>query len=179
MNIILGITGSVAAYKACELASRLRQRGDSVKVVMTTAGTKFVTPVNFRAVTGNPVYVDMFLLNQEGDSPVHINLAEWADLLVIAPATANVIGKIANGIADNLLTTIALSVKVPVIIAPAMNENMFLNPVVQKNLAALRTLGIHIVEPETGFLACGYTGKGRLASIEKIIAVIDKFSDRQ
>lgn len=170
-HIVIGITGSVAAYKACELTSRLKQEGADVRIVMTRNAMEFIGPVTFRSLTGNPVYTYMF---SNEDPLSHVNLAEWLDVLVIAPATANIIGKISHGIADDLLTTLVLATQKPIIIAPAMNERMYLAKVVQENIEILKGRGYHIVEPETGFLACGYTGKGRLAGVDKIIDEIRK-----
>lgn len=180
-SILVGITGSIAAYKAAELVSQLKQLQANIYVIMTKNAMEFVGPATFRSLTGSPVFYEMFpkeelfVKNYNNiDSNMHIKLAEWPDVLVIAPATANIIGKIANGIADDLLSTVILSTKKPLIIAPAMNEKMYLNVAVQENLKILKKRGIHIIEPETGFLACGYEGKGRLASVLKIIDEIRK-----
>lgn len=170
-HIVIGVTGSVAGYKAAELTSRLKQEGADIRVVMTKNAVEFIGPVTFRALTGNPVFCDMF---SKEDPLSHINLSEWLDVLVIAPATANIIGKLAHGIADDLLSTLVLATQKPILIAPAMNERMYLNKVVQDNLSILRGLGYHIIEPETGFLACGYAGKGRLAGVDRIIDEIRK-----
>lgn len=170
-HIVIGVTGSVAAYKAAELASQLKQSGADIHVVMTRNALEFIGPVTFRSLTGNPVFCDMF---SKVDPLSHISLAEWLDVLVIAPATANIIGKIANGIADDLLTILVLATHKPILIAPAMNEKIYLNKVVQENIDLLKKRGYHIIEPETGFLACGYTGKGRLADVDKIIGVIKR-----
>lgn len=171
-HIAIGVTGSVAAYKAAELASRLKHEGAEVYVIMTSNAMEFVGPSTFRSLTGNPVLSKMFSKeNVFGPSP-HIGIGDWMDVLVIAPATANIIGKIANGIADDLLTTVALSAQKPILIAPAMNERMYLNPSVQENMEVLKKHGCHLIEPETGFLACGYKGKGRLANLDTIISVI-------
>lgn len=168
-HIVIGVTGSVAAYKAAELTSQLKQKGADIYVVMTRNAQEFIGPVTFRSLTGNPVFCDMF---SKEDPLSHINLSERLDILVIAPATANIIGKISHGIADDLLSTLVLATHKPIIIAPAMNEKIYLNKVVQDNLKILKGRGYHIIEPETGFLACGYTGKGRLADVEKIIKKI-------
>lgn len=166
--IILGVTGGIAAYKAADLASKLTQAGATVKTVMTESATKFVTPLTFRNLTGQPVVTDMFELDSEY-SVEHVALAEAADTVIIAPATANIIAKIACGIADDSLTCIVLATEAPVVIAPSMNDNMYKNSVTQENLAKLRDRGFIIVEPEYGRLASGKIGQGRLADIDKIL----------
>lgn len=170
-TIIVGVTGGIAAYKAAEIVSCLTKQGARVYVIMTEAATKLVAPLTFRSLSGNPVYTEMFaepkIWNVE-----HIALAERAEAFLIAPATANVIGKIANGIADDLLTTTVMATKAPVVIAPAMNVNMYENPVVQANLARLRALGYAIIEPDEGRLACGAVGRGRLPDPERIVAFL-------
>lgn len=165
-HIVIAVTGSVAAYKAAELASRLKQKGADIYTVMTRNALEFIGPATFRSLTGNHVFCDMF---SKEDPHSHITLSEWLDVLVIAPATADIIGKIAHGIADDLLTTLVLAVRKPILLAPAMNERIYLNKAVQENLKILKDRGCHIIEPETGFLACGYIGKGRLADPDKII----------
>ncbi len=166
-SILLGITGSVAAYKAIELIKGLRQEGASVKVIMTEASKRFTTPLTIELASGNSVYNDMF------DSPLsHVSLSADADLFVVAPATANIIGKYANGIADDLLSTALLAFKGMIIMAPAMNWRMYENPVFQKNLQYLVSLGIKTVGPERGSLACGEEGIGRMADIEKIMEAV-------
>jgi phosphopantothenoylcysteine decarboxylase/phosphopantothenate--cysteine ligase len=174
-SILLGITGSVAAYKSIELIKGLRHEGASVKVVMTEASKRFITPLSIELATespiepasGNSVYCDMF------DSPLsHVSLPADADLFVVAPATANIIGKYANGIADDLLSTALLAFNGKVIIAPAMNWRMYENPVFQKNLQYLVSIGVKTVGPERGSLACGEEGIGRMADIEKIMEAI-------
>ncbi|MFH1226972.1 MAG: bifunctional phosphopantothenoylcysteine decarboxylase/phosphopantothenate--cysteine ligase CoaBC [Planctomycetota bacterium] len=167
-EIILGVTGSIAAYKAAEIASKLVQAKANVTVVMTESAARFVTPLTFQTISHNRVLVDMFDPEYEYN-PRHISLANKADLLLIAPATANIIGKIASGIADDLLSTLAMSVKSPIMIAPAMNVNMYKNKIVQKNIAFLKKEGYKFIEPETGYLACGAAGQGRLAAIDAII----------
>jgi len=170
-NIVLGVSGGIAAYKACELVSRLKKLNAGVHVIMTASAAKFVTPLTFQSLSLNQVTVDIF------DAPKyweveHISLAKLADVLVIAPATANIIGKLAGGIADDMLSTTAMATKAQVIIAPAMNTNMYENPVVQRNIKLLKELGYCIVPPEEGRLACGDVGKGKLADpavIEKAI----------
>jgi phosphopantothenoylcysteine decarboxylase/phosphopantothenate--cysteine ligase len=166
-SILLGITGSVAAYKAIELIKGLRQEGASVKVIMTEASKHFITPLSIELASGNSVYSDMF------DSPLsHVSLPADADLFVVAPATANIIGKYANGIADDLLSTALLAFKGTIIMAPAMNWRMYENRVFQKNLQYLVSLGIKTVGPERGSLACGEEGIGRMADIEKIMEAV-------
>lgn len=169
MRVLLGVTSSIAAYKAAEVASQLVKSGADVFVVMTKNATKLISESTFRALTGNPVRVDLF--EPEG-RVLHIDLATSIDVLAIVPATANFIGKIANGICDDLLTTVVLSTQAPILVAPAMNEAMYLNPAVQDNLIKLRSRGYHIVEPETGWLACGKEGKGRLADVGLIVNAI-------
>lgn len=170
-NIIFGVTGGIAVYKAVEIISLLKKRGANVHVIMTRSATEFVTPLTFREISGNPVISDMW------DEPkqwkvAHIALATLADIMVIAPATANVIGKVAHGIADDMLTTTIMATTAPVLIAPAMNSNMYRNPIVQANINKLTTLGYHFVPPEVGMLACGVADIGRLAEPNKIVATI-------
>ena len=172
-TIVLGVTGSIAAYKAAELTSKLVQAGARVSVVMTEAAIKFVTPLTFRSLTNRPVVTSMWELSSEF-SIEHVSLADAADVVVVAPATANLIAKLAAGIADDVLTATVLATKAPVIIAPAMHATMFQNPVTQDNLAKLRARGFAIVGPAYGRLASGDTGLGRLAEIEQIIATISE-----
>lgn len=171
-KIVLAISGGIAAFKAAEIASMLRKRGAEVKCIMTEHATEFITPLTMREISGNPVAVSMFSDIPEFNVE-HIALAQWADVFVIAPATANVIGKIAGGIADDMLTTTVMATTAPVVIAPAMNSNMYTNPIVQKNIAALREYGYEIIEPATGHLACGVTGVGRLPEPEDIVDYIE------
>ena len=171
-KIILGVTGSIAAYKAAYLASALAQRGADVHVVMTEHAANLIGPATFWSLTKNPVILGMF------DPPTkpeitHVSLPESADLLLIAPATANIIGKLANGLADDMLSTMAMVVRCPVIIAPAMNVNMYTNPVVVSNMDRLRQYDYKFVEPESGMLACGEEGVGRLAEPEQILRAVD------
>lgn len=174
-NIVLGVTGGIAAYKVVDLVSRLKKQNANVDIIMTEGATKFVTPLTFQTLALNPVYVDMFGEPKNYDVE-HISLAERADLFVIAPATANTIGKIANGIADNLLTTTVMATKSKVIFAPAMNTNMYLNPVVEKNISYLKGLGYEFIEPGTGLLACQTYGPGRMAEpIDILQYIIDSF----
>jgi phosphopantothenoylcysteine decarboxylase/phosphopantothenate--cysteine ligase len=172
-KIVIGVTGSIAAYKAAELTSQLKQKGYDIYVIMTKNAMEFIGPVTFRSLSGNMVFTEMFPKENSFSPVLHINLSDWMDVLVIVPATANIIGKLAHGVADDLLSTTALSVLKPIIIAPAMNEKMYMNKAVQENLKILRERGYKIIEPEEGFLACGYTGKGRLAKIETIIKKIE------
>jgi phosphopantothenoylcysteine decarboxylase/phosphopantothenate--cysteine ligase len=169
--IILGITGSIAAYKAADLASKLTQAEAVVEAVMTEAATRFITPLTLCSITGRPVFTGMWQPASEF-SIEHVSLAEAADVVAIAPATADVIAKLTSGIADDILTCTVLATKAPVIIAPAMNDNMYRNPVTQENLSRLRARGFVIVEPGYGRLASGKTGTGRLAEVDKIINAI-------
>jgi phosphopantothenoylcysteine decarboxylase/phosphopantothenate--cysteine ligase len=166
-HILLGVTGSIAAYQAADLIGLLKSEMASVRVLMTRAATQFITPLTLEVISGHPVTVDMFA--GAGASVEHITLARGADLLLIAPATANIIGKLANGTADDMLSTTALAVSAPILIAPAMNEQMWLNRIVQANVERLRKLGIHFVEPEYGPMACGGEGWGRLARLPVIV----------
>ena len=170
MRITLGVTGSIAAYKACELVRRFVKAGDDVHVVMTAAATKFVTPLTFQTLSRNPVGVDPFALPTAW-KPEHIALAE-ADAVVVAPATANVIAKMAHGLADDLLAATLLATRAPVIVAPAMNDGMWAHPATQANLETLRSRGVSVVEPSAGALACGTEGKGRMADVEEIFASV-------
>ena len=161
-NIVVGVCGGIAAYKSCELVRLLVKEGFSVQVVMTKAATEFVGPLTFQALTGKPVFTDLFSLTQESEIG-HIQLADRADLFVIAPATADILAKAAHGFAEDILTTTLLATKAPVVFCPSMNVNMYENPVTQRNLNTLRELGKHFVDPEVGELACGWQGNGRLA----------------
>ena len=173
-EVILGVTGSIAAYKAAEIANILVNDKINVNVIMTNAATKFIAPLTFQTLTKNKVYVDMFEEIAYGDVR-HISLAQKADCLVIAPATANIIGKIASGIADDMLSTVVMAVKnKPVIICPAMNTAMYENIIIKNNINKLQDYGYHFVEPKEARLACGDLGKGALADIEVIIAAIKK-----
>ncbi len=165
------MTGGIACYKAVELVRLLITADFSVQVVMTRGAVEFVAPLTFQTLSGRPVLTDTFNLTQESEIG-HINVADSADLFVIAPATANVIGKIAAGIADDLLTTVLMATQAPVLVAPAMNIHMYANPILQENLRKLRRVGYHLLEPGDGYLACGYEGKGRLPDPEKIVDAI-------
>ncbi len=170
-RVIIGVTGGIACYKAVELVRLLVKDSLAVQVIMTRAAMEFVTPLTFQTLSGKPVATESFNLTQESEIG-HINLADSADLFVIAPATANVIGKIAAGIADDLLTTVLMATQAPVLIAPAMNIHMYENPILQENIRKLRRIGYHFMEPAEGYLACGYEGKGRLPEPEKILEEI-------
>lgn len=168
-KIVLGVCGGIAAYKAAELVRLYVKAGAEVFVVMTEAARQFVTPLTFQTLSGNPVHGELFDLIQEREIG-HISLAERADLVVIAPATANLVGKVASGIADDLLTTTLMATRAPVLFAPAMNSNMWENPVYQHNQGKLQKLGYHFLEPAIGLLACGWEGKGKLPDPEVILA---------
>ncbi|MFC2638699.1 MAG: bifunctional phosphopantothenoylcysteine decarboxylase/phosphopantothenate--cysteine ligase CoaBC [Mitsuokella sp.] len=171
-NIVLGVTGSIAAYKAVEIASRLKKAGASIHVIMTREAKEFVTELTFREITGCPVASNMWdkvhAYNVE-----HIALAKLADLVLVAPATANVIAKLACGIADDMLTATLLATRAPIVVAPAMNTNMYENRITQRNLAELKSRGIQVIEPASGQLACGTSGKGRLPEPHEIIAALE------
>lgn len=173
-KILLCVTGGIAVFKAAALTSKLTQAGLDVKVILSESASKFVTPLTFQALSRNDVHIDTF---DEKNSKViaHINLADWADLIVVAPATANIIGKLANGIADNMITTTLLAATAPVWIAPAMNVHMYDHPAVRKNLETLRSYGYGFIEPGEGYLACGYVGKGRMEEPETIVEKITEF----
>jgi phosphopantothenoylcysteine synthetase/decarboxylase len=171
-RIVLGVTGSIAAYKAAELVRLMVGRKWEVSVVMTKAATRFVGEVTFRTLSRRPVAIDMFA-EQEAWQPEHIALADWADAMLIAPCTANVMAKIACGIADDVLTAVALASRAPLVLAPAMNEGMWDNAATQANLAVLRGRGVGIVDVGTGDLACGYLGKGRMAALDAILGAVE------
>ena len=173
-KILLGVTGGIAAYKAVEVVSRLRKAGAEVRVVMTREATEFVTELTFREISGNPVAVDMWAPVQHWNV-AHIALAEWADAVLVAPATANIIAKAALGVADDMLSTTLLAVTAPVFFAPAMNCNMYAHPATQKNLDILVERGLHIIPPGTGKLACGTEGPGRLAEPADIVVALEAF----
>jgi phosphopantothenoylcysteine decarboxylase/phosphopantothenate--cysteine ligase len=173
MKIALGVTGGVAAYKAAEVVRRLQQEKLDVKVVMTRAAREFIAPLTFAAITGKKVITEMFGAEESGAANVesaieHIAVAQRIDLLLVAPATADILGKFAHGIAEDFLGTLYLATKAPVIVAPAMNVNMWEHPATQANLTILRERGVHVVDPDEGYLACGMTGPGRLAATEAI-----------
>src|SRR6266446_10496420 len=167
-TIVLGVTGGIAAYKAAEIVRLLVKEGAAVRVIMTKNAQEFITPLTLQTLSGHPVSSETFNLTQESEIG-HIRLADSADLMLIAPATANVIAKLAHGLADDLLTTLLLATTAPILIAPAMNVHMYAHPLVQENMRKLASLGYSFVEPTEGFLACGYEGKGRLADPEDIV----------
>ena len=173
-NILLAVCGGIAVYKVIEVASRLRKAGANVHVVMTKEATNFVAPLTFQEISGNPVNVSMWekVTNWNVE---HIALANLADLVLVAPATANIIGKIAGGIADDMLTTVIMATKAPVLLAPAMNSNMFTNPITQRNLKTLRSFGYKIIEPASGHLACGINGVGRLPEAVDLFHEIENY----
>lgn len=167
-TVLIGVTGCIAAYKTCEIVRQLQKAGIRVKVVMTQHATEFVGPTTFRALTHEPVAVDLF---DEAGAPVHhVSLAQECDLFLIAPCTANVLAKLANGVADDLLTTTAVACEAPLLVAPAMNVHMYEDATTQQNLHILADRGVQIIEPKVGWLACGETGKGALESVETIVA---------
>lgn len=178
-KIVVGVTGGIAAYKAVEVVSRLRKAGAEVHVMMTREATEFVTELTFREISGHPVAQDMWAKVQEYKVE-HIALATLADLMLIVPATANVLAKAATGIADDLLTSTILATKAPLFFAPAMNTGMYENPATKANISVLKDRGIHIIEPASGYLACGVEGKGRLPEPAEIVQeVLDYFSETQ
>ena len=172
-TVVIGVSGGIAVYKTLDVISRLRKLGVNVYVIMTKSATEFVTPLSFQSLSQNYVVCDMFEDPKTWDVE-HISLAKRADVFLISPATANVIGKLANGIADDMLTTTVMATKGKVLIAPAMNTNMYENPIVQRNITTLKDLGYKFVEPESGRLACGDIGKGKLASPETIVEEVVK-----
>ena len=173
-HIVVGVTGGIAAYKACELVSRLKKRGAQVRVVLTDHACRFVPPLTFETLSGSPASTDTFAPRRELE---HIALAKWADLFLIAPATANCLAKLANGIADDLLSTTALAMTCPVLIAPAMNANMYRHPATQANLETLRGRGVRFVGPGTGHLACGDDDVGRMSEPEEIAEAAEAILD--
>ena len=172
-NILLGVTGGIAAYKIANLASMLKKQGANVKVIMTENACQFITPMTFETLTAQKVYTDTFDRNFEFKVD-HIELGKWADVFLIAPATANVIGKLANGIADDMLTTTALAMRCPILVSPAMNTAMFENKVVKHNIMKLRTYGMDIIMPASGHLACGDTGAGKMPEPEMLLEYIKR-----
>ena len=175
-KIVVGVTGGIAAYKACDLVSRLKKRGAQVRVVLTEHACQFVQPLTFETLSGNPAYTDSFDRKYEIG---HVALAKWADLLLIAPATANCMAKMACGIADDLLSTTCLAVRCPVLVAPAMNSAMWRNPATQANLALLRSRGLRFVGPEAGHLACGDDDVGRMSEPEQIVEAVEAILNPQ
>ncbi|MCK4244907.1 MAG: hypothetical protein KAX20_04705 [Candidatus Omnitrophica bacterium] len=171
-KILLGVCGGIAAYKAAELIEGLKRKNE-IKVVMTNNSTRFITPLTLQTLSGNPVYSEMFTLPKEWEI-AHISLAKWADLLLVVPATANIIGKAASGIADDLLSTVIMASTSPVLFAPAMNKNMWKNHILQENIKRLKKIGYHFIEPTRGILANGQVGIGHLAPVETIIKEVKK-----
>lgn len=178
-NIIVGVTGGIAAYKAAELVRLLGRQGHAVRCIMTGAAQQFITPLTLQTLSGNPVYTDLFSLSEEPEWQVeHIGLARWADCVLIVPASADFIGKVAHGLADDLLSTCVMATAAPVYFAPAMNDQMYANPLVQRNIQLLREAGYRFVDPVVGHLACGTSGKGKMASPEQIAAVLDALREQ-
>src|SRR3984893_6822444 len=177
MRITMGVTGGVAAYKAAELVRLLQQDGFTVEVVMTRGAREFITPLTFAALSGQKVITDLFEKSSTGEANVesaieHIAVAQRTDLLLVAPATADILAKFARGIADDFLTTLYLATTAPVIVAPAMNVNMWNHAATQENVEMLRARGVKVVDPDEGYLACGMTGAGRLAGQEAVVAAV-------
>jgi phosphopantothenoylcysteine decarboxylase/phosphopantothenate--cysteine ligase len=177
-KIVLGITGSIAAYKACNIIRLLIKAGAEVQVVITPAGKEFITPITLMALTQKPV-ISEFFSQRDGTWHSHVALGLWADAMLVAPCTAASLGKMANGIADNMLITTYLSMKAPVFVAPAMDLDMYAHPTTQENLKKLCSMGNHIIEPQSGFLASGLEGKGRMEEPEKIVAYLDDFFEKK
>lgn len=167
-SVVLGVTGCIGAYKACEVLRELQKRGVDVRVAMTEHAARFVSPMTMEALSRHPVFLDQFAMGATSDIQ-HISLADWGELLLVAPATANILGKFAHGIADDALSTLYTATTAPVLVAPAMNVNMFSHPAVVENMRLLRGRGVRFVEPGTGYLACGWLGKGRLAEVSDIV----------
>lgn len=170
-TIVIGVSGGIAAFKSAALVSKLTQAGANVYVVMTESAKQFIAPTTFQALSRNEVYTDTFY---EPDSTkiAHIDIADQADLVLVAPASANTVAKVANGIADNMLTTMLLATKAPVVFAPAMNVNMYDHPATQRNLQQLKAYGFQVIEPNAGYLACGWVGKGRMAEPEDLLELV-------
>ena len=176
-KIVLGITGSIAAYKACNIIRDFKKQGAEVQVVITPAGKEFITPITLSALTQNPVISDFFS-QRDGTWHSHVALGLWADAMVIAPCTASTLGKMANGIADNMLITTYLSMKAPVFIAPAMDLDMFAHPTTTANIEKLKSFGNHIIDPQTCFLSSGLEGKGRMEEPEIIVDTVKQYFDK-
>lgn len=176
-KIVLGITGSIAAYKSCLIIRALIKKGAEVQVVITPSGKEFITPLTLSTLTGKPV-VSEFFDRRDGSWHSHVSLGMWADAMLIAPATTSTIGKMANGIADNMLITTYLSMKAPVFVAPAMDLDMFAHPSTQKNLETLRSYGNYIIEPASGELASHLEGKGRMEEPDNIIKVLEDYFEK-
>ena len=172
-KIVLGITGGIAAYKSAELTRRLVEQGAEVHVMMTKAAQQFITPLTLQTLSGHPVHADLFSLTEEQEIG-HIHLADTADLILVAPATADILAKVTHGICDHLITTVLCATRAPVLFAPSMNVHMWENPIVQENIRALKKHRYTILEPDSGYLACGYTGKGRLPEPDALIQAIQR-----
>lgn len=177
-NIILGVTGSIAAFKAASIVSKLKSQGYDITVIMTKSSQSFIHPLTFRTLSQNKVVTDIFI-DESVYNPQHVSIAQKADLIVIAPATANIIGKLASGIADDALSSTVMASNVPVLIAPAMEENMYINPITQRNIRTLQDIGYEFIGPERGRLASGRFGVGRMADVEFIIqSIINKLDSK-
>ena len=176
-TVIFGITGGIAAYKCCDVVRGLVKAGADVHVILTKAAEHFVTPLTLQTLSQNPVHTEMFSLIQEAEIG-HISLADRAHMIVIAPATADIIAKAACGICDELLLTVICATKAPVVFAPSMNVHMWENPITQENIKRLKKIGYHFIDPATGDLACGYQGKGRLPEPDEILRSIEKIMKR-
>src|SRR5690554_95894 len=174
MNILLGVGGGIAAYKACEIVRALRKRGDTVRVIMTHGAQEFVRPLTLQVLSENPVGTEIFDATYESEIG-HIDLARWADVVLIAPATAHLIGKLAGGLADDLLTTVVLATRAPLVVAPSMNTQMWFHPLVQRNLDILREVaGYQVIAPDSGELACKEIGPGRLPDAPVLLQYVDR-----
>ena len=171
-KILLGVCGGIAAYKSAEVIRGLNRKNE-IKVVMTQNSAHFITPLTLQTLSGNPVYSEVFVLPKEWEI-THISLAEWAEIILVVPATANIIGKVSSGIADDLLSTVIMATTSPVIFAPAMNKNMWKNAILQENVKRLKRAGYHFIEPVTGRLANGEKGVGHLAPVEKIVKEVKR-----
>lgn len=177
-TVVLGVTGGIAAYKSCELVRRLREgaspvEGAEVHVMMSRAAREFVTPLTFQTLSGNPVHTELFSLTEEMEIG-HISLADRADIILIAPATADILAKISHGICDDLITTVICATKAPVILCPSMNVHMWENTITQENVQKLKRHGYLLMEPDEGSLACGYEGKGRLPNTQAVIELVER-----
>ncbi len=177
-KILLAVTGGIAVYKACDLTSKLTQKGADVRVIMTESACEFVSPLTFQALSRNPVYTDTFD-EKDPKKIAHIDLADWAEIAIIAPATANTLSKVANGLGDDMLTTTLLATRATIYVAPAMNVHMYQNKAVIENMKKLTNFGYNFIEPGAGYLACGYVGKGRLEEPTTIIEVIEKHENKK
>ena len=172
-TILVGVTASIAAYKAADLVSKLRKAGHAIHVLMTADAQRFITPLTLRTLSGHSVILNMFDENPESHV-MHVDLADKSDLLIIAPATADIIANLAHGLADEALLAIALVCRCPILVAPAMNSRMWLHPATQQNVATLKARGVHFIGPEEGMLACGYEGIGRLWNVDAIVVEAEK-----